>query len=142
MIYKTKLLQAVLAVIAATGITAYNSHAQDNLALKIESFKQEVLSSTNHSVYRQDVNIEIGAYHLKADEVSVFKNNGQPDRIVAKGSPLIFKVQNEKGPGFAKVEAMELEYLVTDKKLVLKNYILVLKDGTTQKGKQFSLILE
>ena len=139
---KTKLSSILLTIATVAGIAVHTAHAQGNLELKINSFKQELLSSDNHTVYRQDVNIEIGAYHLKADEVSVFKINGQPDRIVAKGNPLTFKVRNEKGPGFAKVEAMELEYLVTDKKLVLRNYILVLKDGTTQKGKKFSLILE
>jgi len=140
--FKTRISPILLAIATVIGLVVSNAYAQDSLELKINSFKQELLSSGNQTVYRQDVNIDIGDYKLKADEVSVFKNNGQPDRILAKGGPLIFQVQGEKGPGFAKVEATELEFLITDKKLVLKNYIIVLKDGTTQKGKQFSLILE
>ena len=116
--------------------------AQVGNSLDIKAFNEELKASSDHTVYRKDVNIEIDVYSLKADEVSVFKKNGQADRILAKGTPLIFQHKDKMAKGFAKVEATELEYLVSDKKLTIKNYILVLNDGTTQKGKLLSFLLK
>lgn len=140
--YKNYFLHALLVLSAIPLLAPHDSFAQEHIDLKIKAFKQELKSSADHTVYRKDVNIEIGAYHLKADEVSIFKKNGQADRIVAKGSPLTFQHYNKKAKIFTKAQATELEYHVTDKKLTIRNYILVLDDGTTQKGKQLTFLLK
>ncbi|MFC1666062.1 LptA/OstA family protein [Pseudomonadota bacterium] len=127
---------------AISMLASHFSMAQAENSLNIKAFTEELTSNSDHTVYRKDVNIEIDVYSLKADEVSVFKKNGQADRILAKGSPLVFQHKDKKAKGFAKVEATELEYLVSDKKLNIKNYILVLGDGTTQRGKQLSFLLK
>lgn len=89
--------------------------------INIEADRLDVDDAKGVSVYRGDVRYTQGTLELKAAEVTIFSTPERSlARVVATGKPSTFKQQIDPAGGVLNGEADEIEYNVTQERLLLK----------------------
>lgn len=90
----------------------------------------------------KNVVIDQGHLHVEADEVTEYLDNGVTTRVVARGDPAIIRHRIAGAATSSSAEAEEFEYLVKQKTILLKNFVITHGNGVVQKGKRAKFVLE
>jgi lipopolysaccharide export system protein LptA len=86
------------------------------------------------TIYEGDVDMQQGTLKIKGDKITIYLENEQVTRIVAKGKPASFKQQPDIDKGDVVAKAITIEYSVNEKIIDLTDQATLDQDGTTMAG--------
>jgi lipopolysaccharide export system protein LptA len=78
--------------------------------ITIEADSVDYDEKTGKSIYRGDVVVQQGTIEIKADEVTVYRKEGETDRVIATGAPVRFKQRPDDSELYVKGRAQRVEY--------------------------------
>ena len=113
---------------------------EDRPAIQADQSVADAAGETRR--YLNNVVIEQGHLHVEADRVTEYLNNGVTTRIVATGSPAVIRHRIAGAAASSSAEAEEFVYLVNEKTVLLKNFVITHGNGVVQKGKRARFVLE
>jgi len=102
-----------------------------NQPMNIEADRANIDDKRGISVYQGNVKITQGSLLLTADELTVTTRNGDIINAVATGQPATYRQQPDNKPQAIDAEALRIEYLADQQKVILLQKAKVQQGGDT-----------
>ena len=106
--------------------------------ITIEADRAKVDEKKGESIYSGNVLLMQGGIQIKADELIVRSKNGELDRLIATGKPVIYSQQGTSDKGNIVGEAYKMEYFADEGKLILLNNAKLSQGMNLFKGNRIS----
>lgn len=100
----------------------------------LEADDVQIDDRTGVSVYTGNVIFDQGTMHLTADKLTIIKEGGETDEIIAEGNPARFQQQTGADKGLAKGRAKRMEYKVRSDLVYLIDDAEITQDGDAFKN--------
>lgn len=111
---------------------ALPSDSEQDLLLEAETLEYNEPSGT--ITYSGDVLMQQGSMKIHADKVIIHGNIDRATRVVAIGKPAQFEQTPQEGEEPVQARANELEYMVSNKSLLLQGDASLKQEGTSLSG--------
>ncbi len=98
----------LMALLAPSMAAALSGDRQQPIHIRADSV--EINEKTGVSVYTGDVNVTQGSMELTADQLIVYRKNGEMDRMESKGRPATFRQQPDGAEQEVRGQARRIEY--------------------------------
>lgn len=87
--------------------------------INVSADKARKNSNQGLTIYQGNVVITQGSIRVTGDEVAIYDNNGQVDKMIAKGSPAEFRQRPEVDAPETIANGSTIEYSIVDETLLL-----------------------
>ena len=127
-----------LFIISLVTITATSQcwalRSDRNQPIDIRADRVEINEQKEVSQYIGNVHLKQGTLDIKADNITVYLNNGKLTKIIITGNPAIFKQQPEDNKDVVTSSARQMEYYANKEHLVLKDNAQVIQGANRFQG--------
>lgn len=92
--------------------------------------------------YQGNVKLDQGSLHIEADEITVYHDDKQADRIFATGAPASLQQQPDVTKGLIKAKADKIEYIKSEQRVQLRENAHIEQDGSIVTGEVIDYLID
>ena len=91
--------------------------------------------------YEGNVRLDQGSLHIEADQITVYHDDKEADRVVATGKPARLQQQPELEKGPIKASADTIEYFKNEERIQLRENANIEQDGSIVTGDSIDYLM-
>lgn len=91
--------------------------------------------------YEGNVRLDQGSLHIEADQITVYHDDKEADRVVATGKPARLQQQPELEKGPIKASADTIEYFKSEERIQLRENANIEQDGSIVTGDSIDYLM-
>jgi lipopolysaccharide export system protein LptA len=125
-------LAAVALLLLPVWTSPFALEGDDAQPIYLEADSADLDEKQAVSVYRGNVFVQQGSLQIRADEVTIHhREDRQPERIIAVGSPATYRQELEGDKEEVKAEALRMEYVAEKDEITLIDQAIVFQGADT-----------
>ena len=136
-------LLATMALATALGLSSFALSLPEDRDQPIRIEADEALRDEKQGFtrYRGNVRMDQGSLHIEADQVTVYHDDKEADRIMATGKPAKLQQQPEAGKPPIKASADSIEYFKREERVQLRQNAYIEQDGSIVTGDSIDYLM-
>ena len=91
--------------------------------------------------YEGNVKMDQGSLHIEADQITVYHNDKEADRVIAVGKPARLQQQPELNKGLIKASADTIEYFKNEDRIQLRENAHIEQEGSIVTGDSIDYLM-
>ena len=137
-----RLLPSVLIILAVATPGIANALPEDrDQPIRIEADEALRDEKQGFTRYQGHVRMDQGSLHIEADEITVYHDDKEADRILATGKPARLQQQPELEKGPIKASADTIEYFKQEDRIQLRQNANIEQDGSIVTGDSIDYLM-
>lgn len=125
-------LLAIMGSLLTTAVCALPEDAQQPIHISADRALHN--EKAGLTVYNGNVEMEQGSLRISADKITIYRIDGEADKIVARGRPAQMQQQPDPDKGLVQARAGVIEYYKTESRIHLRQDAQIEQEGSTVTG--------